>query len=139
MEHLRKRKYQMIVIKVTHTDGKERLFTDHHQVCNYLKDIEKQKILEPGAKKIWSFIHRRYETLYSLYYRHPSFKDFLTQKEKEAVEKEIGLLEIVKGNSEDITQILFTRNLDVEPLKRDWSKEYCTEHGFTYSEFVLNN
>ena len=76
MEHLRKRKYQMIVIKVTQTDGKERLFTDHHQVCNYLKDIEKQKILEPGTKKIWSFIHRRYETLYSLYYRHPSFKDF---------------------------------------------------------------
>ena len=129
----------MIVIKITPTDGKERLFTDHHQVCNYIKGIEKQKILEPGTKKIWSFIRRRYETLYWLYYRNPSFKDFLTQKEKEAVEKEVGLLEIVKGNSEDITQILFTRDLDVEPLKRDWSKEYCTEHGFTYYELVLKN
>jgi hypothetical protein len=129
----------MIVIKITPTDGKERLFTDHHQVCNYIKNIEKQKILEPGAKKIWSFIRHRYETFYSLYYRNPSFKDFLTQKEKEAVEKEMGLLEIVKGNSEDTTQILFTPDLDIEPLKRDWSKKYCIEHGFTYSEFVLKN
>ena len=128
----------MIVIKVTPLDGKERLFTDHHQVCNYINAIEKQKILEPEVK-IWSFLYRRYEALYSLYYRSPSFKNLLTEKEKEAVEKEVGILEIVKGNSEDITQILFTRKLDIEPLKRNWCKEYCIEHGFTYSELVLKN
>jgi hypothetical protein len=128
----------MIVIKITPTDGKERLFTDYHQVCNYINSIEKQKILEPESK-IWSFIRRRYETLYSLYYRNQSFKNFLTRKEREAVEKEMGLVEIVKGNREDITQILFTRNLDIEPLKRDFCKDYCMEYGFNYSELVLRN
>ena len=128
----------MIVIKITQTNGKERLFTDHHQVCNYINSIEKQKVLEPGAKA-WSFIRRRYETLYSLYYRNPSLKGLLTPKEKEAVEKEMGLVEIVKGNREHITQILFTNRLDIEPLKRDWCKEYCIENGFEISEWVQDN
>jgi len=126
------------MIQITPTNGKLKIFKNHHDACEYINAIEKQKALESGERR-WMFIRRRYETLYSLYYRNPSFKDFLTQKEKEAVEKEMGILEIVKGNREDITQILFTRNLDIEPLKRDWCKEYCIENGFTYSEFVLKN
>ena len=125
----------MVVIKITQKDGKERLFSDHHEACNYIINLEKQKPLEPGGR-IWSLTRRRYETLYSLYYRTPSFKDLLTRKEREAIEKKLGILEIIKGNREDATQILFTRNLDIEPLKKDWCKEYFIEHGFTYSELV---
>ena len=126
----------MLMIKIIPANGKHKLFTNHHQVCDYINSIEKQKILEPGTK-IWSFIRRRYETLYSLYYRNPSLKDFLTLKEKEAVENEMGLVEIVKGNREHITQLLCTNRLDIEPLKRDWCKEYCIEHGFEHSEWVV--
>ncbi len=81
------------VIKITLTNGEHKLFTDYHQVCDYINAIEKRKAPESG-EETWSFIRRRYETLYSLYYhyRNPSLKDFLTLKEKEAVEKEMGLV-----------------------------------------------
>ncbi len=125
----------MTMIQIIPTNGKRKLFTNYHDACEYINAIEKRKILESG-KKIWSFIRRRYETLYSLYYRNPSLKDFLTPKEKEAVENEMGLVEIVKGNREHITQFLFTRRLDLEPIKRDWCREYCIEHGFGLSELV---
>ena len=129
-----------LMIKITLPDGEHKLFTNHHQVCDYINAIERKKALESGVKT-WSFTRRRYQTLYSLYYRNPSLKDFLTLKEKEAVEKEMGLVEIIKGNREHITQILFTSCLDIEPLKRDWCKEYCETHGLIHSEFelVMNN
>ena len=126
----------MKMIKVIPTTGEHKLFGNYHELCSYINNIERSKTLETNAK-IWSFIRRRYETLYSLYYRNPSLKDFLTLKEKEAVENEMGLVEIVKGNREHITQLLCTNRLDIEPLKRDWCKEYCIEHGFEHSEWVV--
>ena len=128
----------MIIIKVTPTNGEDRLFENYHQVCDYINAIEKRKESETGAK-VWRFLRRRYETLSSMYYRNPSLKNFLTSKEKEAVDKEMGLLEIVKGNREHIIQLLFTSRLDVEPLKRDWCKDYCVERGFKLSEWSMNN
>jgi hypothetical protein len=135
MEHLIRGTIKMTMIKIIQKDGKDKLFKNYNDTCEYINAIEKRKILESGPK-IWSFIRRRYETLYSLYYRNPSLKDFLTSKEKEAIENEMGLVEIIKGNREHITQFLFTRRLDLEPLKRDWCKEYCIEHGFILSEWV---
>jgi len=124
------------VIKITSDDGEHRLFMNYHQVCDYINAIEKRKASESG-EEMWSFIRRRYETLYSLYYRNPSLKDFLTLKEKEAVKKEMGLVEIVKGDREHIIQFLFRSCLDIEPLKRDWCREYCKTHGLALLEFEL--
>lgn len=131
---------QETMIKITLANREHKLFTNYHQVCDYINTIERKKALEPEAK-IWSFIRRRYETLYSLYYRNPSQKDLLTPKEREAVEKEMGLVEIIKGNREDIIQFLFRSHLDLEPLKKDWCKEYCKAYGLIHSEFelVMNN
>jgi len=126
------------VIKITLTDGEHKLFTNYHQVCDYINTIEKRKTLK-SEEKIWSFIRRRYETLYSLYYHNPSLKDFLTAKEKEAVEKEMGLIEIVKGNKEQMVQFLFRNCLDIEPLKREWCREYCKDHGLMLLEFELTS
>src|SRR5205085_11887314 len=92
---------QMIMIKITPTNGEDRLFENYHQVCDYINAIEKRKASEPGTK-IWRFMCRRHETLSSLYYRNPSLKNILTEQEKEAVEKEMGLVEIIKGNREHI-------------------------------------
>jgi hypothetical protein len=133
----KKRNYQMIKIQIIPANGEQKTFQSYHEVCDYINTLEKQKILEPGTK-IWSFIRRRYKTLHSLYYRNPSLKGYLTLREKEAVEKEMGLVEIVKGNREHITQLLCMNRLDIEPLKRDWCKEYCLEHGIKISEWVLS-
>lgn len=127
------------MIDITKTNGERKIFRDYHQVCDYIKAIELQKIVSDPDAKIWGFIRRPYEMLSYLYYRTPSLKSFLTPKEREAVEKKLGLVEITKGNREHFTQILFTSNLDIEPLKRDWCKEYCIENGFELSELVLKN
>lgn len=126
----------MIMIKVTTTNGKDRSFENYHQVCSYINSIETRKISNSG-EKIWSFTRYRYETLRSLYYRPPSLENILTSKEKEAVEKEMGLVEIIKGNREHITQLLVTNRMDVEPLKRDWCMDYCVERGFKLCELVM--
>lgn len=126
----------MMIIKVTTTNGEDRFFENYHQVCDYINAIERRKASEPRAK-IWRFMRRRYETLYSMYYRNPSLKNVLTTQEKEAVEKEMGLVEIIKGNREHITQLLVTNRIDVEPLKRDWCKDYCIDSGFKLSEWVM--
>lgn len=124
------------MIMITTANGEDRLFEDYHQVCSYINSIERRKISDSEAR-IWSFTRYRHETLCSLYYRTPSLKNFLTAQEKEAVEKEMGLVEIVKGNRENITQLLVTNRIDVEPLKRDWCKDYCIDRGFKLSEWVI--
>lgn len=124
------------MIKITTANGEDKLFEDYHQVCSYINSIERRKISDSEAR-IWSFTRYRHETLCSLYYRTPSLKNVLTCKEKEAVEKEKGLVEIIKGNRDHITQLLVTNRVDIEPLKRDWSKDYCAEHGFKVFELVM--
>lgn len=82
------------------------------------------------------FIRRPHQTLSYLYYRSPFWREFLTVKEKEAVEKELGLIEILKGDNENFIQILCTPYLDIEPIKKSWCYEYCETHDIEISEFV---
>ena len=124
------------MIMITQINGEDKLFENYHQVCDYINAIERRKASEPG-EKVWRFMRRRYETLHSLYYRTPSLKNSLTRQEKEAVEKEMGLVEIIKGNREHITQLLVTNRIDVEPLKRDWCKDYCIDSGLNISEWAM--
>ena len=126
-------KMQMIMMTVS--NGEQKLFKDYNDVCNYINSIERRR---PGGM-VWRFIRRRYETLLPLFYHIPSLENFLTPKEKEAIEKEVGLIEIVKGNRNHITQFLFTSRLDLEPLKRDWCKDYCVDRGFKLCELVVEN
>lgn len=125
----------MKILRITTTNGGHKLFQDYHQFCDYINNIEKRKALESG-ERIWMFIRRSYPTLSTLYYRSMSLRNFLTLKEKEAVEKEVGLIEILKGDNENFIQILCTPHLDIEPLKRNWCQEYSARHGLEISEFV---
>lgn len=116
--------------------NEQKVFENYHQSCNYLTEIEKKKAPLTGELR-WMFIRRRHETLSTLYYRSSSLlKNFFTPKEKEAIEKELGLIEILKGDKEKLTQILCTPHLDTEPLKRDWCHGYCEEHGFELTEWL---
>jgi hypothetical protein len=133
-----KRRGNIKMIKITLTNGESRIFENYHEVCEYINTIERTGELESG-KAGWRFIRRRHDTLQSLYYRNPSLKDYLTSREREAVEKQQGLIEILKGGWETVTQILYTTHLDLEALKRDWCKEYCAGHELKMSEWVLKN
>lgn len=119
----------MIMIEVKTQNG-DKLFKGYNEFCNYINGIEGIKAL-CSEHKPWSFVRRRYETLCFLNERDIS----LTPKEQEAIEKKRGLIEIVKGNREHITQILFSRYFDIEALKRDWCYEYCLAHDFQISEW----
>lgn len=126
----------MRMIKIISTNGEAKILQNYDQACDYINGIERRKASETGEIG-WIFTRRRYETLASLYYRTPPLsRDFFTSKEKEAIQKEIGLIEILKGNRENFTQILSNFKLDVEPIKRNWCQEYCKEHGFELYELV---
>jgi len=123
------------MIQIIPTNGKHKIFKNYHDACEYINAIEKQKALESGERK-WMFIRRPHQALSALYYRSPTLRDFFTIKEKEAIEKELGLIEILKGDNENFIQILCTPYLDIEPLKRNWCQEYCAKHGMEIFEFV---
>jgi hypothetical protein len=126
----------MTMIRITQSNEKQhRIFENYHDVCNYLNGIEKNKAIETGEVN-WMFIKRQHKTISMLYYASPSWKDRLTDKEKEAVEKQLGVLEIKKGSKRNFTQILYTPSLDIEPMKRNWCYEYCDEHGFEITDLV---
>jgi hypothetical protein len=126
----------MTMIRIRSTNGESKLLQNYDQACDYINRIERRKASETGEIR-WLFTRRRYETLSSLYYRTPPLaRDFFTSKEKEAIQKEVGLIEILKGDMENFTQILSNFKLDVEPLKRNWCQEYCREHGLEIFELV---
>lgn len=125
------------MIQVRTDKNETRLLPTYNDVCEYLNRIERRKASETGENVSWCFLRRRYETLAIFYYRTPPLKkDFFTQKEKEAVEKETGLIEIMKGSPESLVQVLLTPNIDLEPLRKDWCQEYCKEHDMKICELV---
>lgn len=126
----------MKMIKMTTANGEHRLFDNYHVFSSYINELEKRKSIKSGERK-WMFIRRPHQTLSSLYYRSPSWRGSFTLKEIEAVEKELGLIEILKGDNENFIQILCTPYLDTEPLKRSWCYEYCEKHDIEISEFVM--
>lgn len=127
------------MIKVGSINGKpERVFEDYHQVCEYINTIEKSKAIETGEMG-WMFIKRPHRTLSTFYYASPLWKNRLTAKEREAVEKQLGIVEIKKGSRRNFTQFLHRPSFDIEPLKRNFCYEYFSEHGLELTEFVAKN
>lgn len=124
------------MIKVSSINGKpEKVFNDYSEVCHYINVIEKNKAIETGEME-WMFIKRPHQTISMLYYASPLWKNRLTDKEKEAVEKQLGIVEIKKGSRKNFIQFLYRPSLDIEPLKRNWCHEYGDEHGIEITEFV---
>jgi hypothetical protein len=125
------------MIQVRTANGEVKFMSTYREVCDYINRMERRKALETGNIVGWLFIRRGYETLANLYYRTPQLdKNFFTPKEKEAIGKEIGIIEILKGSIENFTQILSRSTLDIEPLRRNWCHEYCKGHGFEICELV---
>lgn len=124
------------MIQVRTGNGEIKFMSNYHEVCDYINRMERKKALETGNIR-WLFTRRGYETIANLYYRTSRLdKDFFTPKEKEAIEKEVGIVEILKGSMENFTQILSRSSLDIEPIKKNWCYEYCREHGLEICEMV---
>ena len=124
------------MIQVRTANGEVKFMSNYNEVCDYINRMERRKALETGNVK-WLFTRRGYETIANLYYRASKVdKDFFTSKEKEAIEKEVGIIEILKGSMENFTQILSRVTLDVEPIRKNWCYEYCKAHGFEICELV---
>jgi len=127
------------MIKVGSINGKpEKVFNDYSQVCDYINAIERNKATETGEME-WMFIKRQHQTISMLYYACPLWKSRLTDKEREAVEKQLGIVEIKKGSRRNFVQFLYRPCLDIEPLKRNFCHEYGERHGIEITEFVSKN
>lgn len=124
------------MIQVRTENGEVKFMSNYHEVCDYINKIERKKASETGSVG-WFFSRRGYETLANLYYRTSAVDmDFFTPKEKEAIEKGTGVVEILKGDMENFTQILSRSTIDIEPLKKSWCNDYCMAHDLEICEVL---
>ena len=116
------------------TNKKYEFFQNYHELCEHINRTERFTALGTG-KTPWKFSRCNYEALSFFYSRCPkSFEEVCTSEEKEALEKGLGLVEILKGDTNCLTQILCTSDLDILSLKKDWCLDYCREYGYTVLE-----
>ena len=124
------------MIQVRTSNGEVKFMSNYSEVCDYINRMERRKASETGNVG-WLFTRRGYEAIANLYYRiSQRDKDFFTPKEREAIEREVGIVEILKGGMENFTQILSRSTLDIEPLRRNWCYEYGKAHGLDICELV---
>lgn len=109
-------------------------FKSYRTLFNYIKQKEKEKILETGETD-WDFIVHSPASLSKIYLQAAKvLKILLTGEEQEACEKKLGMLEIFEGNSSKPRQISLAPGMDVIELKKRWCRNYCVEKGYTICE-----
>jgi|GEM_PF-1127168 len=100
------------------------VFDDDNAFLRFIRDQENQKLLNPTVGMVyWSFSH----------YLPSQFKnlcawvkpEFLTLPQLRALEKGLGLVEICRGDYRKIQEIPVTGDVDVEDLKKKFSRDYC--------------
>lgn len=111
----------------------DKFFKDYHGVCNYINGMERNKSIKTGEMN-WTFVKHQYKTISSLYYTSPLFRNRLTDKEREAVEKQSCFIEIKKGSEKNVIQFLYRPSFDIEPLKKNWCQDYCDKHDIEITE-----
>jgi hypothetical protein len=84
------------MIQIRTDNGEVKFMSNYNEVCDYINRMERRKASETGNVR-WIFTRRGYETIANLYYRTSQLdKGFFTAKEKEAIEKNVGIVEILK-------------------------------------------
>ena len=112
----------------------EVMFKNYNFLFEYIKETERKKLIETGETH-WSFVHRSDKTLSLLYHRtRKALENFFTEKEREAFEKGLSILEMCNGNCENPTQIILTQDINIKEVRKKWCRDYCLEHGYTFSE-----
>jgi hypothetical protein len=111
------------------------LFENDLELYKYIRDTENQKMFDdhPEFKKCpWTF------SLFS-----PERVGILIRNLKkvhkpeileEAWQKQLGLIEICKGDYNNLTEIILTPDINEEALRKNWCKEYCEAHQLILEE-----
>ncbi len=123
------------MIKVTGLSNKKHeFFQNYHDFCEHINRIEGVRTLEPEGEG-WRFTYVKYATLLFVYGRFPNaLEEVFTFAEKEAFENRVGVVEILRGDKNNVTQIPFMSHFDMESLKKNWCLDYCWERGYTVFE-----
>jgi hypothetical protein len=106
-------------------------FKNYRQLFWSINMIERLKLLKgkyPYGQSSWCFLHRPYEKL-SMVYHHMIGKS-PTPIEKQAHEKQLGIIDIYQGSYDSFTQILVTSDLDIDGLRKNWCRAYCKAKGY---------
>jgi hypothetical protein len=113
------------------------LFKDYGDLFKHITSLENTKLMDSTRfpSDIWTFVIFTNKRLSCIY---PKILERSFSKiGKEAVEQELDLLEISKGDYHNPLQIPVTENVNVAELRKKWCQEYCDSHDYTLVE--MNN
>lgn len=114
--------------------GSTESFQSYDALLKHIKEIEEQKQQETRLKndrELWSFIIHPNQRLSSVYWRAiKATSILLTEKEQDAYEKGLNLLEMCNGNQDNLTQIILTPDINLKEIKKSWCRDYCSNHGY---------
>jgi hypothetical protein len=114
--------------------GNTESFQSYDALLKHIKEIEEQKQQETRLKndrELWSFIIHPNQRLSSVYWRAiKATSILLTEKEQDAYEKGLNLLEMCNGNQDNLTQIILTPDINLKEITKSWCRDYCLNHGY---------
>jgi hypothetical protein len=114
--------------------GNTESFESYDALLKHIKAIEKQKQLETRIKndrEFWSFIIHSNQRLSSVYWRAIKATGILlTEKEQDAYENGLNLLEMCNGDQDNPTQIILTPDINLKEITKSWCRDYCLNHGY---------
>jgi len=109
---------------------------NYEDLFQYIREKENLKPLEgqPMFGHSWSFTLFTPQQVSTIYLNMKQSQP--TEIFKEAHLKELGLLEIYRGDPQKCMKVLVTPDVDIEALKKEWCLEYCNAHGYIITENV---
>ena len=77
----------------------------------------------------WLFFYYKHSELAAIYssINQPPIREI----ERQAFEQGLDLIEIHRGDDLNSLQIVVTRDLDIESLKKEWCEAFCKKHGYS--------
>jgi len=111
------------------------VFDGYDAFLGLITSLENQNLLESGpsiGKGYWGFAYYTPSTLkHACSWIKPGF---LTMPQLRALEQDLGLIEICRGDSGVLREIPVTPDLDVEEFKKRFCLDYCGHRGWCIIE-----
>jgi len=108
---------------------------NYEDLFQYIREKENLKPLEGQPMgRPWSFTLFTPQQVSTIYLNMKRSRPTETLKETHL--KELGLLEIYRGDLQKCKEVLVTPDVDIEALKKEWCLEYCDAHGYIVTEII---
>lgn len=111
------------------------VFDDYNALLGFITSVENQKLLEGGpsfVKGYWAFAEYSPEKLKDVCaWIKPGY---LTTVQLKALEENLGLLEIYRGDAAAVWEVPVTSELDVEEIRKKFCVDYCLAQGWRLIE-----